>query len=137
MPLPFYFTPPHTLAEYLIAKNNWYFCNSHIKCIHVKIVVFPFLIRNGRHFSTIKGVEILASLDAMVDDLTGDGDGAAGCGITGGEEERMSPEPGTAWLAATSPVEARKRNLGFGVLRVLGLRVHRLAEVSSPELGEV
>jgi hypothetical protein len=44
----------------------------------------------------------------MVDDLVGDRDDAAGCGITGGEEERMSLEPGTERLAATSPVEARK-----------------------------
>jgi hypothetical protein len=51
----------------------------------------------------------------MVDDLTGDEDDAAGRIAVGGEE----------------------RNLGFGVQRVLGLRVRRLAGVSSPELEEV
>jgi hypothetical protein len=52
----------------------------------------------------------------MVDDLVGHGDGAAGRGIAG---------------------EGEERNLGFQVLGVVGLRVWRLAEVSSPELGEV
>jgi hypothetical protein len=52
----------------------------------------------------------------MVDDLAGDRDSAADRGVAGGEEER---------------------NLGFEVLGVLGLKVRRLAGVSSPELGEV
>jgi hypothetical protein len=52
----------------------------------------------------------------MVDDLAGDRDGAAGRGVADGGEER---------------------NLGFRVLGVLGLRVQRLAEVFSLELGEV
>jgi hypothetical protein len=44
----------------------------------------------------------------MVDNLARDRDGAAGCGITDGDEER---------------------NLGFWVLGVLGLRVQRIAGV--------
>jgi hypothetical protein len=43
----------------------------------------------------------------MVDDLTRDGNGAAGRGVAGGDEEKTSLELGTAWLAATL-VEARK-----------------------------
>jgi hypothetical protein len=52
----------------------------------------------------------------MVDDLIGDGDSAAGRGVTGIGE---------------------KRNLGFRVLGILGLRVRRLAEVCLSELEEV
>jgi hypothetical protein len=44
----------------------------------------------------------------MVDDLIGDGDGAAGCSVAGEDEERTSPEPGMARLTAASPAEAGK-----------------------------
>jgi hypothetical protein len=44
----------------------------------------------------------------MVDDLVGDGDDTAGCGVAGGDEERTLPEPGTTRLAMASPAEARK-----------------------------
>jgi hypothetical protein len=44
----------------------------------------------------------------MVDDLTGDGDGAAGCSVVGEDEERTSPELGMARLAAASSAEAGK-----------------------------
>jgi hypothetical protein len=44
----------------------------------------------------------------MVDDFTGDTDGAAGHDIVDEDEERTSPEPKTARLAAASPAKARK-----------------------------
>jgi hypothetical protein len=50
----------------------------------------------------------------MIDDLAGDGDGAAGRDVAGGDEERTSPEPRTARLAAASPAKARKGTKGFG-----------------------
>jgi hypothetical protein len=40
--------------------------------------------------------------------VAGDGDGAAGRNVIGRDEERISPEPGTARLATASPTEARK-----------------------------
>jgi hypothetical protein len=51
----------------------------------------------------------------------GDGDDAAGRVVAGGGEVRTSSETGTTRLAATSPVEARKRALGGRVL-FLGFR---------------
>jgi hypothetical protein len=44
----------------------------------------------------------------MVDDLAEDGDGAAGRGIAGEDEDRTLPESGMARPAAASPTEARK-----------------------------
>jgi hypothetical protein len=44
----------------------------------------------------------------MVDDLVGDGDGVAGRGVTGRDEERTSPEQETAWLVVASSAEVRK-----------------------------
>jgi hypothetical protein len=44
----------------------------------------------------------------MVDDLAIDGDGVAGRGVAGRDEERTSPELGTTRLAAASPAESRK-----------------------------
>jgi hypothetical protein len=43
----------------------------------------------------------------MGDDLAGAEDGAASHGVTGGDEEWTSPEPGTARLAVASLAEAR------------------------------
>jgi hypothetical protein len=76
------------------------------------------------------------SSDAMVDDLTGGGDAATGRGVIGGDEERTSPKPRTAWLAAASPMEARKELRVSGAW-VLEFRVWGLARVCSSELGEV
>jgi hypothetical protein len=50
----------------------------------------------------------------MVDDLAGDGDGAASRGVVGGDEERTSLETEVTRLAAASPAEARKGTKGFG-----------------------
>jgi hypothetical protein len=44
----------------------------------------------------------------MVDDFTGNEDGAAGRSVVGGDEERNSLEPRMARLAAASLAEARK-----------------------------
>jgi hypothetical protein len=48
-------------------------------------------------------------------DLAGDGEDAASCSVPGGGDAEMSPETGTARLAATSPVEVRSKNLGWRV----------------------
>jgi hypothetical protein len=67
----------------------------------------------------------LPSLDDMVNALAEDGDGAAGRGVTGGDEERTSPEPGTARRRRRRRQGKERRVLGAGGLRVEGAEARR------------
>jgi hypothetical protein len=48
-------------------------------------------------------------------DLAEDEEDTAGRGVPGGDEAETSPETGMAWLAATSPVKVRLKNLGWAM----------------------